>query len=341
MRKETKIALFTIVTLALAIWGYKYLRGFNILNKNLTVIAEFENIEGLRVSTPVYIHGLQVGLVASFKQKDQNLDMIDVEMQLDPGVKIPETAVAEIVTSVMAGSTVNLVFKGNCTGDACLQNNDRIPGVLKGVLSSLATPEEVKLYVEELSTGLNVLIDTIGKKLSESEELKNSAKDVQVILANLNSTTTRLDRLMANAAGPLEGTLKNFESVSGNLKASNEQIKTILANLDVLSEDLKKADISGLSGDVKKTMQKLQGTLASADGAIENLSAALNQLKAGGDGAIAMLLHDKAFAEKLQITVKDLDLLLQDIRLHPERYRRILSKKEMPYETPEKDPGRQ
>jgi phospholipid/cholesterol/gamma-HCH transport system substrate-binding protein len=341
MRKETKIALFTIITIALAIWGYKYLRGFNILNKNLTVIAEFENIEGLRISTPIYIHGLQVGLVANFKQQDQNLEKIDVEMQLDPGVKIPETAVAEIVTSVMAGATVNLVFEGNCSGDGCLQNNDRIKGVMKGVLSSLASPEEVKLYVEELSTGLNVLIDTIGKKLSESEELKNSAKDVQAILANLNTTTARLDRLMANAAGPLEGTLKNFESVSGNLKASNEQIKTILANLDVLSEDLKKADISGLSGDVKKTMQKLQGTLSSADGAIENLSAALSQLKEGGNGAIAMLLHDKAFADKLQLTIKDLDLLLQDIRMHPERYRRILSKKEMPYEVPEKDPSRQ
>ncbi|MCB0520749.1 MAG: MCE family protein [Lewinellaceae bacterium] len=341
MRKETKIALFTIITVALAIWGYKYLRGFNILSSQKTIFAIYDNVDGLRISTPVYVHGLQVGLVASFKQEDANINKIEVEMQISPDVKIPKDAVAEIVNSVMSGATIQLVFNGNCSGDDCLQDKDRIKGITRGIISSLATPEEVKSYVEELTAGLNTLIDTIGQKLSESEELKDSAKDIKAILSNLNSTTTRLDRLMANAAGPLEGSLKNFESISGNLKASNDQIKGILANLDVLSEDLKKADISGLSGDVKKTMQKLQGTLASADGAIDNLSAALNQLKEGGDGAIAMLLHDKAFADKLQVTVKDLDLLLQDIRLHPERYRRVLSKKKMPYELPENDPGRQ
>ena len=68
---------------------------------------------------------------------------------------------------------------------------------------------------------------------------------------------------------------------------------------------------------------------------MRNLNSVLKNLGEGGEGAIAMLLHDPGFAQKLQVTVKDLDLLLEDIRLHPERYRRILSKKKMPYEAPE------
>ena len=45
-----------------------------------------------------------------------------------------------------------------------------------------------------------------------------------------------------------------------------------------------------------------------------------------------MLLNDKEFAANLGVTIKNLDFLLRDLRLHPERYRRILSKKELKYE---------
>ena len=52
-----------------------------------------------------------------------------------------------------------------------------------------------------------------------------------------------------------------------------------------------------------------------------------------------MLLSDQQFAKEVQLTVKHLELLLQDVRLHPERYRRILSKKKDPYSKPAEDPG--
>ena len=86
-----------------------------------------------------------------------------------------------------------------------------------------------------------------------------------------------------------------------------------------------------LVGETKVTMKKLQTTLASSDKAITDLGAILENMKSG-NGALPMLLNDKEFSTNLQTTVKNVDLLLRDIRLHPERYRRILSKKEMEYE---------
>ena len=75
MRKETKIGLFAIITIALALWGYNYLRGFNVLAKTTVIYAVFEDVSGLRISSPVRINGLQVGLVADFAQVDNDLSL--------------------------------------------------------------------------------------------------------------------------------------------------------------------------------------------------------------------------------------------------------------------------
>ena len=128
--------------------------------------------------------------------------------------------------------------------------------------------------------------------------------------------------------------MKNVESITGNLEANNEKISGIIASAEKLSKELEAIDMKGLTGDVQKTMTQLQATLSSSEKAIQELGTLLKSMNEGGEGAVAMLLHDKAFASNLQATVKDLDLLLEDLRLHPERYRRILSKKKMPYVPP-------
>ena len=80
MRKETKIGLFALITLALAIWGFQYLKGFNILSPKNTVKVVYERVDGLRISTPVLLNGLQVGLVADIRQDKEDLHQILVTL---------------------------------------------------------------------------------------------------------------------------------------------------------------------------------------------------------------------------------------------------------------------
>ena len=66
IRKETKIGIFTILTILLAIWGYYFLSGFDLLASKTTLRAEYPSVDGLRISAPVRVNGLKVGLVADF-----------------------------------------------------------------------------------------------------------------------------------------------------------------------------------------------------------------------------------------------------------------------------------
>ena len=335
MRKETKIGLFAIITVAAALWGYQYLRGFNVLAKKTTLYAVYEDVTGLRISTPIRINGLQVGLVADFEQVEKDLNKIKVTFNLDHGIKVPKDTRAELVSaSLMGGSEIHLKYKESCTNSDCAQNGDYLQGITQSLIGSFTSPDEVSLYMKELTEGLGTVIDTLNARLSESDELQKSMADAKAILANLNSTSGRIDRLMAGSSSSIQGSLKNVESITGNLKDNNEKISAILDNAEKLSTELKTIDMAELSGNVQKTMTQLQSTLASSDKAINDLSTLLRSFNEGGEGAVAMLLHDKEFADNLQKSIKDLDLLLEDIRLHPERYRRILSKKKMPYEPP-------
>jgi phospholipid/cholesterol/gamma-HCH transport system substrate-binding protein len=341
MRKETKIAIFTLITLALAIWGYKFLKGFNMLNKSLTVYATYQRVDGLRISSPIMVNGLQVGLVSDIFQDPEDPNAISVEMQLHSDTRVPKTTVATIVSDgPMGGMHIDLIFKENCSGDDCVADGDHLKGFTKGLLASMLTPEELRLYVDQLNDGMKEVLDTLSYRLKHSEELNKSVQDVRVTLSNLRRTTDRLDKVMANSAGSVERSIANIESITNNLKDNNQQIKNILANAEDLSNDLKEANVQQLVVEGKATMQKLQTTLASSDKAIADLSSLLQSLKSG-DGAIPMLLNDKEFAANLDVTVKNLDFLLRDLRLHPERYRRILSKKKIEYEPvpTEEDPA--
>jgi phospholipid/cholesterol/gamma-HCH transport system substrate-binding protein len=74
----------------------------------------------------------------------------------------------------------------------------------------------------------------------------------------------------------------------------------------------------------------LNATLAKVDGIMTNLSS--------GKGSMGKLLNDDAFYQNIKSSTKELELLLQDVRLYPTRYVNIsVWKEKKPYVGPAKD----
>ena len=88
-------------------------------------------------------------------------------------------------------------------------------------------------------------------------------------------------------------------------------------------------------------MEQLQSTLSKADEAMVSLNDIM--AKAGsGEGTLAQLLNDKKLYNNLEMTSKNLSLLLQDLRLNPGRYVKVSvfgGKNKDPYVKPENDPA--
>jgi len=132
------------------------------------------------------------------------------------------------------------------------------------------------------------------------------------MLHNLNkiseallTTTASLNILMNHQNGALAQTLKNANSITGNLAANNDKISNITSNLEKTSAKIAQLDI--------------QSTFKTLDTAIHNFKDALNQLN-NPNGTFGKLMNDPTLYQNLASTGNKLNLLLDDIRLHPKRY---------------------
>ncbi len=331
MRRETKIGLLALVSIFLAIFGYKYLNGTNILSRSLILYAVYDDVGGLQPSAPVWLHGFQVGSVTHVYQKPDDLSKIVVVLDIDKDVKLPKDAVAELITyNPMGGKAIVLKFEGNCSGQSCLKSGDYIRAARKGVLASMLPEEEVQQYVELLSTSLSRILDTLSQQMDVSE---GPVADLSQTAANLRSLTGRLDGMLARSATSITGTIDNAHRISEALAASQADLQQSLSNLATLSEQLAQAGLDQTVGQARETLASFQSTLDETQRAVGQLHALLESINKG-EGTLGKLAADPALYDALKEATQQASLLLEDLRLHPKRYTRILSKKEIPYQAP-------
>jgi len=55
--REIKTAILVIISIALFIWGYSFLKGKDLLANYKTFYVQYDNVEGLMKSAPVTING--------------------------------------------------------------------------------------------------------------------------------------------------------------------------------------------------------------------------------------------------------------------------------------------
>jgi phospholipid/cholesterol/gamma-HCH transport system substrate-binding protein len=140
----------------------------------------------------------------------------------------------------------------------------------------------------------------------------DSNEGIKATIAELNATLKAFKSL----SGTIEGMVKQNENKIALLLDNFEETSS---NLNALSAELKEAGLSNTLNNLDNTLLALQETLAKVD---------------NPTGTVGKLLNDDALYNNLESATKELEMLLLDIKLHPARYRRILSKKEIPYEEP-------
>ena len=87
--KEFKIGLFVVSVLVAAFFLINYLRGEDIMNKEMDLVSTYENVEGLVASAPVYIKGFKAGKVAEVIYRPES-DDFKVVCSVRKEFRIPE-----------------------------------------------------------------------------------------------------------------------------------------------------------------------------------------------------------------------------------------------------------
>lgn len=303
--REVKTAILVIAGIAFCVYLFTYLKGEDLFDSSNTYYTEFD-YNALNMASPVTIKGNKIGKIEDIKY-DFDTGKTRVSFTVNPDLKFSKN------------STVRLYQDGLMGGNALaiVEANDGI------------TAESGDFIQSEVKPGM---ISSLEKNFSDiSEDLGITLRSSDTLLTNLNALVVDgSDDGLKQTIAELNSTLKSFKTVAftaNNLISKNDdKIASVLENFDKTSAELailiKDLNDANLSNTVKN---------------LDEMVLKLNQLASGlaaGEGSIGKLLKDDALYDNLENASKELQLLLLDIKLHPARYRRILSKREIPYEEP-------
>ena len=306
--REVKTAVLVISGILLFIFLFNYLKGENILDSSRTYYALYDNVEGLAPSTPVTINGMNVGKVKDIAFKGDGSGKLLVTLLVDNDFEFSVNSKAELYDlGLIGGKAVAIIpaFDNDKKAASGAYLETTVKAGLTELVNQRLTPLQEKIEIvmgeaDSLLVNVNEILD-----IETKNNLKEGIAELNATIKSFKNTSMSINRLVDRNQESLTATLSNFETTSENFAK--------------LSDSLNEANLA-------QTMRDLQSTIKNFDAVMTSINM--------GEGSIGKLLKDEGLYNNLEAASKEMEELLRDIKLHPARYRRILSKKEIPYKPP-------
>jgi phospholipid/cholesterol/gamma-HCH transport system substrate-binding protein len=310
--KEIKTAILAISSILLFIWGYSFLKGTNLLSSYKTLYVYYENVEGLANSAPITLNGLVIGKVNSITI-DNASGKLKLELQIKSEFPISKTSVAEIYSPNPIGGKQISILPDYKNSQIAVDGDFLKPSNKLGLTDALAEQiQPLKVKVEKILEDADLMINNINEILDDKSKanLKNSLENINEILIEFKSASISVNSILTSNKEKINGTISNLNKVATNFTKISDSLAQIK---------------------IGKTIKELEKTLAKVDGIMTDLQS--------GKGTMGKILKDETLYNNFAKTSKELELLLQDLRLNPTRYVNVslFGKKNKPYVAPVKD----
>lgn len=314
MKKEYSIAITVIVGVALLVFGYNYLKGRDLFQKENIYHGVFDNAGGVAAATPLMLNGYKVGQVLRGKLLFDGTNRVVMTFQInEDDLKIPKDSRIQIVSDLLSTGT-QLVLG---TSSEMAVRGDTLQGVTSPSLTASlgAQIDPIKQKAEAMLGSVDSVVTAFQLILNPSTiaNIDSSFVSIRETLHNLSGASKRLDALIAAESATLDITLKNLASVTGNLEQNNDELSRIFSNLDSLTSAL--AD-----GRVDTVLQGISEAASSLKGVMNGIEQ--------GQGTLGQLAKNDSLYNNLNSSMAELDLLLEDLRVNPNRYVSVFGKKD-------------
>ena len=294
LSREIKTAILALSGIVLFIFIFYYLKGENILDNTKEISAIYDNVEGLAPSAPVTINGLKIGKVQSIHFTKDLSGKLNVNLRIDSDFEFSKNSTAQLYEAGLIGGKAIAIIPA-FDGAPNVESGDLLKSDVKPGLTDLVnqrlTPlqekiETMMVSADTLLVNLNSLFDSKTKS-----NIKSSIAELTTTIASFRSTSESLNELVADNSSSIGETITNFNEISEDLTH--------------LSSSLATADFDTIMADLKSTISSFDQLLT----AIEN-----------GEGSVGKLMKDEAVYNNLQGATKQLEELLEDMKLNPKRY---------------------
>lgn len=306
--RELKTGIVVILIIALFIWGFNFLKDRKLYDKTRNFYAEYSNVQGLISASPVTINGLIVGKVSEITFHPTKKGILIVSMNLTNNIRFSKNSIAQIYSpDFISGKSVkvNIAYDDSEIAKSGDTLKGEIDSGILGMINEQIGPLQAKVESFIVNT------DTVMKNLNSVLDVENQKN----IKASFQSLSLTLEKFNSVA--------KNADDILAN---NNIKIDSILSNTDIAMQNFSQITDSLQKANLGATIIKFQNTLEGFNNILDSLE--------NGQGTIGKLLKDDELYNNLESASKELEELLKEIKLHPNRFVHIsvFGKKDKPYE---------
>lgn len=309
--KEIKTGVIAIAAIGLLIAGINFLKGNSFFGGDDVYYAYFPNSGGVAVAGSVMVNGVPVGKIISIDltQEQDSMKKVLIKFNIqEKNFKIPKGSVIEAGALDLFNKGIILHLNSDLS-QGFYKPKDKLQGIVTVDITT-----QVKAYADPLVQKVQVALSSIDKMVTSfsafwdttaTSSIKNSMKELQTAIHKFGNVAGEVETMLIEEKVKFARIMSNIESISINLKKSNDQVTAIIGNTKQITDDLVTSDFKGVINNASSTLKNLNSVLDKAQ---------------SGDGTLGKLINDTKLYDELVNTNKKLQSLVSDLQVHPERY---------------------
>lgn len=307
INNEVKTGILVLLGIGLFIFGFSYLKSNDIFVSDRTFYAVYSDVEGVVNGTPVTVNGLPVGSIQ--KISFHNGNKLLVKFRVENDIEFSINSLAQIYETGLIGGKALAIIPSNDKSRKAVSSDTLKSSIAPG-LTDLVNKKITNLQVkiESMVMSADSVLFKINRVFDDSTRanLRNSVSDFNYTIAELKETSSAINDIV---------------------KSNKSRVDLTIGNVSKISKDLSNITSSLTNSD-------LDITLANFKKSSEDLSFILNNINTG-EGTISKLIVNDSLFNNLNEASRSIDLLLEDIRLNPNRYIHfsLFGKKNKPYKS--------
>ncbi|MDX2173505.1 MAG: MlaD family protein [Bacteroidota bacterium] len=306
--KELKIGIVVICAIAAFIWGLNFLKGSNLFSHKYVLYAVYPKIDNIIPATPLLISGYKIGQVNEISLVGSgNKKQVLLKFLLTENVEIPKNSIARAISSDLLGSkAIEIILSDNKefvkNGDTLIAETEQ---GLKESFNKQIAPIQAK--AEKLIGSIDSVMSVVNSVLNVKtrKNIDESFEGVRKAILSLEQTAYKMDDLIGSEKAKISAIMTNLNQITTNLNKNGQKIDNVISNISNMTDSLAKAQIKEAIDNADKSMKELNKLLTK-----------INE----GQGTIGKLAKNDSLYNNLNKSSEDLDKLLKDLRINPERY---------------------
>ena len=308
INNEIKTGILAIFSIGLFVFGFSYLKSNDIFVSDRTFYAIYSDVEGVVNGTPVTVNGFPVGSIQKISFYDNNNLLI--KFRVENNIKFSKNSLAQIYETGLIGGKALAIIPANDNARFAVTNDTLKSSIAPG-LTDLVNKKITNLQdkIESMIMSADSVLHKINRVFDDSTRisLRNSVSGFNQTIEDLKTTSSLIKSIVESNKSDVDITLKNVKEIS--------------------------KDLSDFSSNLNNS--GFDQTLINFKKSSEDLSSILNEINRG-EGTITKLISNDSLFNNLNDASRSIDLLLEDIRLNPNRYIHfsIFGRKNKTYKSP-------